>query len=232
MGDEANYVLATIIIVLIESVMGLIIIIGNSVVIYVMTREKKLRKLSNYHITSLAVADLLVGIVVIPIEIFVVIFMVKNMNNIETTLISLFTQVITLGTQDFQSCLALGSVAMGIFIVSIFSLLVVSIDRYLAVCHSSIYRNNIGVKTTYGLIAFSWTMGLTGFFPIFGWNSGAESLTTCDSRWVLDSSYIIFVCVTFFFIPTALFIVFYGLIYKRIRSQVSRDFYKTQITMI
>lgn len=43
-------------------------IIGNSVVIYVICRERKLKSKSSFHILSVAVADLLVGFFVIPIN--------------------------------------------------------------------------------------------------------------------------------------------------------------------
>lgn len=47
-------------------------VFGNSVVIYVMSREKKLRRKSNYYVISVAIADLLVGLVVIPFSFFAV----------------------------------------------------------------------------------------------------------------------------------------------------------------
>lgn len=40
---------------------------GNVIIIYVMTRDKKLEKKSNNYILSVAVADLLVGLVAIPL---------------------------------------------------------------------------------------------------------------------------------------------------------------------
>lgn len=42
-------------------------IIGNSVVIYVISRDKKLKSKSNYHILSVATADLLIGLFGIPL---------------------------------------------------------------------------------------------------------------------------------------------------------------------
>lgn len=41
--------------------------IGNAVVIYVISSDEKLKSKSNYHILSVAVADLLIGLFGIPL---------------------------------------------------------------------------------------------------------------------------------------------------------------------
>lgn len=51
----------------------LISIFGNAVVIYVMTRQRKLRRLSNFYIISVSVADLLIGVIVVPFTLYAVI---------------------------------------------------------------------------------------------------------------------------------------------------------------
>lgn len=55
-----------------EVILSIGAIIGNSVVIYVMWKEKKLRKKSHYHVLSVAFCDLLVGVIGIPVNIIVV----------------------------------------------------------------------------------------------------------------------------------------------------------------
>lgn len=47
-------------------------VIGNSVVIYVISRDEKLKSKSNYHILSVAVADLLIGLLGIPLGVIAV----------------------------------------------------------------------------------------------------------------------------------------------------------------
>lgn len=51
-------------------------IVGNAVVIYVISRDKKLKSKSNYHILSVAAADLLIGLVGIPLGVTAVSFAV------------------------------------------------------------------------------------------------------------------------------------------------------------
>ena len=42
-------------------------VVGNAVVIYVISRDKNLKSKSNYHILSVAVADFLIGLFGIPL---------------------------------------------------------------------------------------------------------------------------------------------------------------------
>lgn len=51
---------------LMEILIACTAVIGNSLVIYVFLREQKLQKRANYFIISLAVADLLTGLLGIP----------------------------------------------------------------------------------------------------------------------------------------------------------------------
>lgn len=48
-------------------------VVGNIIVIYVMTRSEKLTKQSNFYIVSLAIIDLLSGLITIPLAVFSVI---------------------------------------------------------------------------------------------------------------------------------------------------------------
>lgn len=72
--DELRVFLVTVFILL-EALAFVFCVIGNSIVIYVMTREKKLQRKSNYYIVSVAIADILVGLVVIPGSIYMVILL-------------------------------------------------------------------------------------------------------------------------------------------------------------
>lgn len=49
-------------------------VVGNAVVIYVISRDKKLKSKSNYHILSVAVADFTIGLVGIPLGVTAVSF--------------------------------------------------------------------------------------------------------------------------------------------------------------
>lgn len=64
--------------VVLEILVAIFAILGNSMVIFVFIKEKKrLRKKSNYHIISLACADFCVGIFGIPLAILLVNFSIR-----------------------------------------------------------------------------------------------------------------------------------------------------------
>lgn len=54
-----------------EFLVAIVAVIGNSLVILVFYRERRLRRRTNYYIISLATADLLVGLLGIPFAVLV-----------------------------------------------------------------------------------------------------------------------------------------------------------------
>lgn len=70
---QNNY-LVKVIFMLLDLCAFVLSVSGNSMVIYVMSRERKLRKKSNYYIISVAMADLLIGVIGIPAILYTVNF--------------------------------------------------------------------------------------------------------------------------------------------------------------
>jgi Co/Zn/Cd efflux system component len=54
-----------------ECLVAIVAVIGNGLVIIVFYRERRLRRRTNYYIISLALADLLVGLIGVPFAILV-----------------------------------------------------------------------------------------------------------------------------------------------------------------
>lgn len=52
-------------------------VIGNAIVIYVISRDKKLKSKSNYHILSVATADFIIALFGIPLGVTAVSFVVS-----------------------------------------------------------------------------------------------------------------------------------------------------------
>lgn len=131
-----------------------------------------------------------------------------------------FLQVAFQEPRNVTLCLAFCSSVVALSIASVFSLLAVSIDRYLSICQVAFYRNKIGKRVTISAIAFCWIASVYRLSPVLGWNSGVKSLTSCDSRAIYDFNFLIVLGVAFVFTPCLILIVLYTLIYKRIRDQV------------
>lgn len=95
----------------IETVIAVLSISGNVLVCWAVAINSTLKNATNYFLVSLAVADILVGCLAIP-----------------------FAIVISLGLLlDFYGCLFMACFVLVLTQSSIFSLLAIAIDRYLAV---------------------------------------------------------------------------------------------------
>lgn len=98
--------------------------IGNGLVIVAFQRERRLRRRTNYYIVSLAVADLLVGLVGIPCAILTSIGLPRHLH----------------------LCMFSVSLLIVLCTVSILSLVAVSADRYWAILYPMAYSTNSSTK--------------------------------------------------------------------------------------
>ena len=122
-----------------EVLVAICAVFGNGLVIIVFSRERKLRRRTNYYIISLATADLLVGLFAIPFAILASIGLPTNL----------------------YACLFTVSVLVVLCTISIFCLVAVSIDRYWAILHPMGYSRTVRTKTAIGEIYWI-LLGLSG----------------------------------------------------------------------
>lgn len=108
-----------------EILVALVAIVGNAMVIHVFRRDRRLRRRTNYYIVSLAVADLLVGLLGIPFAILASVGLPRNLH----------------------ACLFTVSLLVMLCTISIFCLVAVSVDRYWAILHPMCYSRNVRTKT-------------------------------------------------------------------------------------
>ncbi|XP_067289450.1 trace amine-associated receptor 13c-like [Pseudorasbora parva] len=108
----------------------------NLLVVISISHFKKLHTPTNLIILSLAVADMLMGLIVIPIE----------------------------GTRLIETCWYFGDTYCRLFIIilglvfsaSFSNLVLIAVDRYVAVCHPLLYPQKITTTTTLVSICLSW----------------------------------------------------------------------------
>lgn len=111
-----------------EILVAVMAIVGNAMVICVFQRERRLRRRTNYYIVSLALADLLVGMLGIPFAILASVGLPKNL----------------------YACLFTVSLLVVLCTISIFCLVAVSVDRYWAILYPLAYSKNVRTKTAIG----------------------------------------------------------------------------------
>ncbi|XP_032898053.1 adenosine receptor A1-like [Amblyraja radiata] len=129
-------------------------VLGNVLVCWAVTINRALRETTFCFIVSLALADIAVGILAIPLAI--------------TISIGLHT--------NFYSCLLMSCVLIVLTQNSILSLLAIAVDRYLRVKIPTRYRNIVTKKRAWITVGICWLASvLNGMTPLFGWNRSSES---------------------------------------------------------
>ncbi|XP_052767766.1 adenosine receptor A1-like [Mya arenaria] len=187
-----------------EAIIGAITIVGNALVLVAILKNRQLQTITNCFIASLAVADLLVGIVVAPLAALSHLGLPKN----------------------FMGCVFTNSIVVAFTQVSIFNLLAVAFERFFAIKHPFAYQKHMTIKYSMLINAGVWTLGLLfGLIPMFGWN--LKKLVTddwmCNFVTVIDMEYVVyfhfFGCII---IPLLIIVAIYVYIYLIVRKQMSQ----------
>lgn len=180
-----------------------ITIAGNILVIAAVSKEIYLRTVTNYFIVSLAVADLMVGSVVMPFAI-----------TLEMT-----GQVWLFGSEwcdMWHSFDVLASTA------SILNLCGISLDRYWAITDPIKYASRMTACRTWLSIALVWLLSAGISFPAIAWWKAVtpdtplenECIFTSDSAYLIISSFVSFYC------PSIIMICVYWKIYMAATAQI------------
>ena len=175
------------------SSIALAAMIGNVLVIAAVWRYRRLRSVTNCFVVSLALADLLVSILVLPLNIVV-----------EVTGQWLFGSIICdlWVSSDVLLCTS-----------SILNLCCISLDRYFAITRPLVYSTRRNKRLAIFMVAVAW--GLAAVVtcpPIFGWKEEGRDLADGCSL-TRDPGYIIYSSCGSFFIPLLVMLFVYARIY-------------------
>ncbi|XP_042217339.1 alpha-1A adrenergic receptor-like [Homarus americanus] len=167
---------------------------GNVLVLLAVFMSRNLRSSTHYLIVNLAVADLLLGTTVLPFS-----------ATLEVSGKWYFGQVFcgVWATADVLCCTA-----------SIWSLCVISLDRYIGVTRPLAYSTIMTEKRMCVLIAAVWALSIViSIGPAFGWKTPADpDPTVCTVNQELG--YVLFSVTGSFYLPSLCILVVYWRIYR------------------
>ncbi|XP_046391197.1 adenosine receptor A2a [Ischnura elegans] len=187
-----------------EVLVAIAAVAGNGLVLAAFRRERRLRRRTNYYIVSLAAADLLVGLLGIPVAVLASVGLPSGL----------------------YACLLAVCLLVVLCTISIFCLVAVSVDRYWAILHPMAYSRNVRTKTAVSIICVCWVAGtFVGFLPLLGWNAGPQQ--RCRFTEVMDYNYLVFLYFATIIVPALILAAFYAHIYRvvlrQLRQMVTMD---------
>ncbi|XP_073844743.1 5-hydroxytryptamine (serotonin) receptor 1A isoform X2 [Musca autumnalis] len=184
--------------------MILITIIGNVFVIAAIILERHLQNVANYLVASLAVADLFVACLVMPLG---AVYEISQGWILGPELCDIWTSI------DVLCCTA-----------SILHLVAIAVDRYWAVTNID-YMHSRTSKRVFLMIFFVWTAAvIVSLAPQFGWKD-PDYLQRIEQQKCMvsqDVSYQVFATCCTFYVPLLVILVLYWKIYQTARKRIHR----------
>ncbi|XP_036003313.1 adenosine receptor A1-like [Fundulus heteroclitus] len=185
-----------------ELIIALLSTLGNLLVCAAVALNRKLRTVTNYFLVSLAVADVCVGAIAIPCAILTDAGLPRH----NLYLCVLMLSVLIMFTQS-----------------SIFSLLAVAVERYVAIFMPFRYRALMTPRNAVLVILATWLLAfLIGLVPLMGWRKTAPA-AYCFFVLVVDMTYMVyfnfFACVL---APLVVMFLIYAQIFAAVKRQARR----------
>ncbi|XP_032253500.1 adenosine receptor A2a [Halichoerus grypus] len=134
----------------VELAIAVLAVLGNVLVCWAVWLNSNLQNVTNYFVVSLAAADIAVGVLAIP-----------------------FAITISTGfCAACHNCLFFACFVLVLTQSSIFSLLAIAIDRYIAIRIPLRYNGLVTGTRAKGIIAVCWVLSFAiGLTPMLGWNN-------------------------------------------------------------
>lgn len=172
-------------------------VFGNMLVIMAVVRERYLHTATNYFVTSLAVADCLVGLVVMPFS-------------------ALYEVLEHMWFFGMDWCDVWRSLDVLFSTASILNLCVISLDRYWAITDPITYPMRMSGRRAAFLIAAVWVCSGTISFPAIAWWRAVRTEDVPDFKCPFTEhlGYLIFSSTISFYLPLFVMVFTYYRIYR------------------
>ncbi|CAF0718653.1 unnamed protein product [Brachionus calyciflorus] len=181
----------------------LVTIFGNVLVICAVIKEINLKSVANYYIISLAIADLIVGLIVMPIS---------ALNKI-TNYYWFFGDILCDVWHSIDICASTASIN---------SLLIIALDRYSAISDPISYHNRLLTRHWLLFVLLIWICSVFISFPAIAywrWVTPIYLPNRCD--FPNDLYYLVFSSLVSFYIPLPIMIFVYVRIYRAATRQMN-----------
>ncbi|XP_061693651.1 muscarinic acetylcholine receptor M3 isoform X2 [Syngnathoides biaculeatus] len=193
-----------VLIVLLTGTLSLVTIIGNILVVVSFKVNRQLKTVNNYFLLSLAVADLIIGVI--------------SMNLYTAYLVMDYW---ALGNWACDLWLAIDYVASN---ASVMNLLVISFDRYFSVTRPLTYRAKRTTKRAGIMIGLAWFVSLVLWAPaIFLWQyfEGQRTVPSnkCYIQFLQQPTITFCTAMAAFYLPVTIMSVLYWRIYKETENR-------------
>ncbi|XP_078703669.1 5-hydroxytryptamine receptor 1A-like isoform X2 [Branchiostoma floridae x Branchiostoma belcheri] len=185
------------------SIVTLTSILGNALVLVTLTVERHLRTPANSLIGSLAVADLLVSLLVMPIS----------------------------ASYELTQTWRLGRAMCDIWIIldvtcctaSILSLCIIALDRYWAITDAVKYVHKRTPKRMMVMIGLVWLLSVgISIPPVFGWRKPEDTADPNNCLISQDHAYTIFSTFGAFYIPLIIVLAVYYKIFRAAQARIRK----------
>ena len=189
-------------VIILYNLISILIMLGNTLVLLVTWRERSLHQPNKYFIACLAVADLLVGIFIGPLEVYRLSGGYGSLNNIHLCRFLVWIDTLALTA-------------------SIYSLMFISFDRYLKISKPLQYRSRMTTSKSLKIIFTIWLIsaafatyaatpdsGSNGFLA-----SGGVLCLQLNGSQGKSKEYVTFLCIFAGFLPAIVVLIMYALIF-------------------
>lgn len=178
-------------------------ILGNTCVIAAIAVERSLQNVGNYLIGSLAVTDLMVSVLVLPMA---ALYQVLEKWTLGQEICDLFIAL------DVLCCTS-----------SILHLCAIALDRYWTITDPIDYVNKRTPKRAAVLISLTWIIGFSiSIPPMLGWRKPEDRSDPNACAISQDPAYTVYSTFGAFYLPLVIMLVLYGRIFRAVRFRIRK----------
>ncbi|KAK3539473.1 hypothetical protein QTP70_008635 [Hemibagrus guttatus] len=184
-------------------------VLGNTCVIAAIALERSLQNVANYLIGSLAVTDLMVSVLVLPMA---ALYQVLDKWTLGQEICDLFIAL------DVLCCTS-----------SILHLCAIALDRYWTITDPIDYMNKRTPKRAAMLISLTWIIGFSiSIPPMLGWRKPEDRSDPDACSISQDPAYTVYSTFGAFYLPLVIMLVLYGRIFRAARFRIRKNVGKRQ----